>query len=407
MAWQAAQTNSTFESAAPTPERDHVTFPEAIALNSESDQTLRDAIEVKSSHYLGAVSLTNDRPSRILQAAHLAIADQSPFNLRNTDPKLSIKELNRATQKGGAPRVVAEVEQSSVPVPLPLPPRSNFDAAGQKLSLPAAIEASPAQPAAIDSYRATAESYRGAESYRPVDSHRASNPDMLSTVVAQTSSLQSFSPDQQSGDARLTVEGGHVKAAWGLSEEPSALRGALNSLLPTMGSSPKKASVSFEHGLSAAKVAPTADSNNLKAIKAGDALHTGRMGTSSARLKDSNRMQNCSSLPLFDAHSMKTKFQADNVTFSKSISPNGERTQVQTAPDFSSITEVWTPSSGGYLYKSVYRDELNRVRYEESVNEQGLRTIVQTGYCDKEDKKSPFVAYKMVIRPDGTRELLA
>jgi hypothetical protein len=55
----------------------------------------------------------------------------------------------------------------------------------------------------------------------------------------------------------------------------------------------------------------------------------------------------------------------------------------------------------------VYRDELNRIRFEESVDAQGAKTIVQTGYCDREDKKSPFVAYKMLVKPDGSRELLA
>lgn len=429
-AWQAAQSNSTFERATPSSERDAYTFPETIALNSESDQSLRQVVEVKSNQFLGPVSLTNDRPSRLLQAAHLSIADQSPFNLRNTDPRISIKDLNLPSQAVGAPPVVAEVNLS--PVSVPLPPRNAFDATKNPLPLP---ESAPAPKLAtgnfepyttgnFESYNTGAESYRGVSAYSPNGSYhksavQATQPisDSLPQPTAESLTVRlsvpappTFpSPESVAFKASSdvgAVDSGHIHAAWGLSEEPTALRGGLNKFLPGVGSAPKKASVSFEGGMLAAKATPT-DENVSKAIKAGDALHTGRMGTGAAKLREANRMQTCSSLPLFDTSSMRNKFQAANVTFSKSISPTGERTQVQTAPDFSSITEVWTPANdGSYVYKSVYRDELNRVRYEESVCAQGLRTIVQTGYCDKEDKKSPFVAYKMMIKPDGTRELL-
>ena len=80
MAWQTAQQNSSLERATLTPESEQYIFPDTKPLNSESAQADLPAVEVKSSQYLGSVSLTNDRPSKILQAAHLAIADQSPFN---------------------------------------------------------------------------------------------------------------------------------------------------------------------------------------------------------------------------------------------------------------------------------------------------------------------------------------
>lgn len=417
MAWQTTQANTTFERATPASERDSFPFSETIALNSESDQSLREAVEVKSTAYLGSVSLTNERSSRILQAAHLVIADQSPFNLRNTDPRLSIRDLIQPALIVQAPHAVAEASQGSVSIPFPS--RANHDAATRKAA-PATADASqpitgppPVQDAgayrATDNvyqagYQATTESYRGTDSYRPTESYsaRPASPSVPEIVAS------SFNAELPIADvAPVYANGTHVDAAWGVTNEPSTLRGALNNLWPGVGSAPRKASVSFDAGMPAAK-SIAGDTNNSKAMKAGDALHTGRMGSSSAKFKDANKMQMCSSLPLFDTHSMTTKFQAANVTFSKSIAPDGSRTQVQTAPDFSSMTEVWTPSaSGAYLYNSVYRDELNRVRYEESVNEQGLRTIVQTGYCDKEDKKSPFIAYKMVIKPDGSRELLA
>ncbi|HEY9682342.1 MAG TPA: hypothetical protein V6C86_12245 [Oculatellaceae cyanobacterium] len=412
MAWQTAQQNSTFERPTLNAERGEYILPETIALNSESGETASEDVEVKSSSYLGSVSLVNERPSKILRSAHLAIADQSPFNLRNTDPRLPLKELS--AQIESAPHVVAEVFSSSVPVPLP--PRSNFDASAIELPLPMPLAGAQKMPEAasvdlaVQDYRPVTESYRGpndtvlfAKNTTP-----AKEPEnLVQTPTVSTASLNFDAQPKTGIKSAADADTNHLNAAWGVPERPAGQRGALSSLLPGVGGASKKSAVGFEGALTAARTVP-GDNNNLKAIKAADALGTGRMGTNAAARRDANRMQTCSNLPLFDTNSMRVKMQAANVTFSKSISPDGERTQIQTAPDFSSITEVWTPSAnGGYAYKGVYRDELNRVRYEESICEQGLKTIVQTGYCDQEDKKSPFVAYKMVIKPDGSRELLA
>ena len=439
-AWQTVQTSTTsYERATPTNERELYTLPETIALNSQLDQSLREAVEVKSNPYLGPVALSNERTSRMLQAAHLAIADQSPFNLRNTDPKISIRDLNLKLNSGSAPRVVAEAVSSTLAVPIP--PRTTSDASGNLVPRPEDIKklsadsvSKPSVPslklasaaAATDFSYPREQSQRETQSYRGISHNYAEStqrdiqayvPTVPGNIFPQRQDAVAFdaapgasSPNPSgSVEADLSFDHSHIHAAWGLSEEPSLSKGTLNNLLPGVGAL-KKASLNFESGMPASNStqAASTDTNISKAIKAGDALHTGRMGNAAGRLKDNSRLQNSASLPLFDINSARTKFQADNVTFSKSISPNGERMQVQTAADFSSITEIWTPSSGGsYLYRSVYRDELNRVRYEESVCEQGLKTVVQTGYCDREEKKSPFVAYKMMIKPDGTRELLS
>jgi hypothetical protein len=416
MAWQTAQQNSTFERPTLNSERaEHTEYilPETIALNSESGETEAESVEVKSTPYLGSISLVNERPSKILRAAHLAIADQSPFNLRNTDPRLLVREL--VAQIDQAPHVVAE--EDSNPVPVPLPPRSNFDASA--IELPAPISLAAAQPPletaqvtepAIQDYRpVVTESYRGPNDtvLYAKNAPVVKGPEQIVSITLAADGPTAFDATPKPVmKLAADVDTNHVNAAWGLPDRPAGQRGALSNLLPGMGGASKKSAVSFEGALTAARTVP-GDNNNLKAIKAADALGTGRMGSNAAARRDANRMQTCSSLPLFDTNSMRVKMQAANVSFSKSISPDGSRTQIQTAPDFSSITEVWTPAAnGGYAYRSVFRDELNRVRYEESICEQGLKTVVQTGYCDQEDKKSPFVAYKMVIKPDGSRELL-
>jgi hypothetical protein len=438
-AWQTAQSNmTTFDRATPSAEREIYTLPETIALNSQSEQSLRDAGEVKSSPYLGSVALTNDRQSKLLQAAHLAIADQSPFKLRSADPKISTRNLSTSQDSGFAPQGLVEVSSSTVSAPLP--PRTTFDAFGKPFTRSADVSALPKDAAAAaanvahethslklaaitsDGERAHPEVVREVQSYRGASNNyiegstqRDIHPYVpASGVFPQRVEAPSFNaaPTGQSPDIAdsSSSHAGFLNAAWGVADVAAASpKGSLNSLFPNAGNSLKKASVSFDAGLPTAKTASNIvpDTGLSKVSKAGDVLNTGRIATPTVRLKDSGRVQDCASLPLFDTTSMRNKFQADNVTFSKSISPNGERMQVQTAPDFSSLTEVWSPSANGaYLYKSVYRDELNRVRFEESVDAQGSKTILQTGYCDREDKKSPFVAYKMLVKPDGSRELL-
>jgi hypothetical protein len=435
-AWLTAQSNMTsFDRATPVAEREVYTLPETIALNSQSEQSLRDAGEVKSSPYLGSVALTNDRQSKLLQAAHLAIADQSPFKLRSAESKTSTQILSTSHDSGLAPQGLQEVSSSTVSVPLP--PRTTYDAYGKpftrsgdvaipgNLALNVAQETHTIKLAAIssDGERAYSEpvqsyqSYRGsANNYVEGSTQRDIHPYTpgASSIFPQSVEPTSFSaaPTGQSPDIDANdSHAGFLNAAWGISDTAVASpKSSLNSLFPNAANSLKKASVSFDAGLPTAK--PTSnivlETGLSKANTTGDALNAGRITSQTARIKDAGRIQDCANLPIFDMSSTRSKFQADNVTFSKSISPSGERMQVQTAPDFSSLTEVWTPTtSGAYLYKSVYRDELNRVRFEESVDAQGAKTILQTGYCDREDKKSPFVAYKMLVKPDGSRELLA
>ena len=435
-AWQTAQSNmTTFDRATPAGEREVYTLPETIALNSQSEQSLRDAGEVKSSPYLGSVALTNDRQSKLLQAAHLAIADQSPFKLRSAESRTSTQNLSTSHDSGLAPQGQQEVSSSTVSVPLP--PRTTYDAYGKPftrsgdVAMPGNLAAGVAQEthtiklAAIssDGERAYSEAVQSYQSYRGSSNNYIEGPTQrdiqpyvptASSIFPQRTEPASFSaaPTGQSPDIYATdSHAGFLNAAWGISDEVAATpKGSLNSLFPNAANSLKKASVTFDAGLPSAKVAANIvpDTGLSKANTTGDALNAGRITGQTARIRDAARIQDCASLPIFDIASARTKFQADNVNFSKSISPNGERMQVQTAPDFSSLTEVWTPTtSGAYLYKSVYRDELNRVRFEESVDAQGSKTILQTGYCDREDKKSPFVAYKMLVRPDGGRELLA
>jgi hypothetical protein len=437
-AWQTAQSNmTTFDRATPSAEREVYTLPETIALNSQSEQSLRDAGEVKSSPYLGSVALTNDRQSKLLQAAHLAIADQSPFKLRSAEPKTSTQSLSTSHDSGLAPQGQLEVSLGTVSVPLP--PRTTYDAYGKPftrsgdVAMPGDAAANVAQEthaiklASISSdgeraYSEPVQSYQSYQSYRGTSNNYVEGSTQrdiqpyvsASSIFPQRVEPVSFdaAPTGQSPDIEAnSSHAGFLNAAWGLSDTISASpKGSLNSLFPNAANSLKKASVSFDAGLPTAK--PTAnivpDTGLSKVTRAGDALNAGRITTQTAKIRDAARIQDCASLPIFDMTSTRTKFQADNVNFSKSISPSGERMQVQTAPDFSSLTEVWTPTtSGAYLYKSVYRDELNRIRFEESVDAQGAKTVVQTGYCDREDKKSPFVAYKMLVRPDGSRELLA
>jgi hypothetical protein len=411
-AWQAKQANmTTYDRATPSAEREIYTLPETIALNSQSEQSLRDAVEVKSSPYLGSVALTNDRQSKLLQSAHLAIADQSPFKLRSSEPKVSIQSLSTSQEFGSSSQGLVEVSSSTVSVPLP--PRTTYDAYGKPFSgqaegtvtsgdvVAANVTANVAGSVAQETHglKLAAISADGERAHASFNAAPVGqSPDLVDTNFSQA---------------------GFLNAAWGLSETNSgsgpgsgsvSAKHSLNSLFPNAGNSLKKASVSFDAGLPTAKPAANLVTDNglSKISRAGDALNTGRITTQNMRVRDFARIQDCEQLPLFDITSARNKFLADNVDFSKSISPSGERTQVQTAPDFSSLTEVWTPTtSGAYLYKSVYRDELNRVRFEESVDAQGQKTVIQTGYCDKEEKKSPFVAYKMMVKPDGSRQLLA
>jgi hypothetical protein len=435
-AWQTAQSNmTTFDRATPGGEREVYTLPETIALNSQSEQSLRDAGEVKSSPYLGSVALTNDRKSKLLQAAHLAIADQSPFKLRSAESRTSTQSLSTSHDSGLAPKGQQEVSSSTVSVPLP--PRTTYDAYGKPftrtgdVAMPGNLAAGVAQEthaiklAAIssDGERAYSDAVPSYQSYRGSSNNYIEGPTQrdiqpyvpASSIFPQKVEPASFSvaPTGQSPDIDASAndsQAGFLNAAWGISDTVAATpKSSLNSLFPNAANSLKKASVTFDAGLPSAKATANIvpDTGLSKANTTGDALNAGRITGQTARIKDASRIQDCASLPIFDITSARAKFQADNVSFSKSISPSGERMQVQTAPDFSSLTEVWTPTtSGAYLYKSVYRDELNRVRFEESVDAHGLKTILQTGYCDREDKKSPFVAYKMMVRPDGSRELL-
>jgi hypothetical protein len=434
-AWQTAQSNmTTFDRATPSAEREVYALPETIALNSQSEQSLRDAGEVKSSPYLGSVALTNDRQSKLLQAAHLAIADQSPFKLRSAESRTSTQNLSTSHDSGLAPKGQQEVSSSTVSVPLP--PRTTYDAYGKPftrsgdVATPGNLAASVAQEthaiklAAIssDGERAYSEGIQSYQSYRGSSNNyiegstqRDIQPYVptAASIFPQRVESASFSaaPTSHSPDVDANDSHGFLNAAWGIGDSVATTpKSSLNSLFPNAANSLKKASVTFDAGLPSAKVTTNIvpDTGLSKANTTGDALNAGRITGQTARIKDAGRIQDCASLQIFDIASARAKFQADNVNFSKSISPNGERMQVQTAPDFSSLTEVWTPTtSGAYLYKSVYRDELNRVRFEESVDAQGSKTILQTGYCDREDKKSPFVAYKMLVRPDGSRELMA
>jgi hypothetical protein len=216
---------------------------------------------------------------------------------------------------------------------------------------------------------------------------------------------QAIFPGKQT--VRLKKEAAKIPANETVDAEDLAASAQVREPANNLLISKQRTAVSFDAGKTSAKVS-YAESTTSRAYKAGDALQIGRMGNSPPRNAEISNTQNYSSLAVIDTNSMRSKFQAANIEFSKSISPDGQRTQIKTAPDFSSLTEIWTPTRGGaYIYNSVYRDELNRVRYEESVTENGLRTIVQTGYCDSEDKKSPFVAYKVKIKPDGSREVLA
>ncbi|MDR3613559.1 MAG: hypothetical protein P4L53_08330 [Candidatus Obscuribacterales bacterium] len=97
------------------------------------------------------------------------------------------------------------------------------------------------------------------------------------------------------------------------------------------------------------------------------------------------------------------KFKGDGVAFVKTIDPSGLRIQVQTAKDFSTLTETWMPGENGkYFYNMELQDHLKRKVHEESVNLMGARTVVQTIY----DSNSPNVVHKVMTKPDGTVQLL-
>ncbi|HEY9760222.1 MAG TPA: hypothetical protein V6C97_34010, partial [Oculatellaceae cyanobacterium] len=270
MAWQTAQQNSTFERPTLNAERGEYILPETIALNSESGETASEDVEVKSSSYLGSVSLVNERPSKILRSAHLAIANQSPFNLRNTDPRLPLKELSAHIEP--APQVVAEVVSSSVPVPLP--PRSSFDASAIELPLPMPLtaaqkrpEAAPPVELAVQDYRPVTESYRGPNDTVLFAKNTTPAKEPENLVQASTLSTASLTFDAQPKTgikAAADADTNHLSAAWGLPERPAGQRGALSSLLPGVGGASKKSAVGFEGALTAARTVP-GDNNNLKA----------------------------------------------------------------------------------------------------------------------------------------------
>ena len=93
------------------------------------------------------------------------------------------------------------------------------------------------------------------------------------------------------------------------------------------------------------------------------------------------------------------KFKGDGVAFVKTIDPSGLRIQVQTAKDFSTLTETWMPGENGkYFYNMELQDHLKRKVHEESVNLTGARTVVQTIY----DSSSANVVHKVMTKPDGT-----
>ena len=93
------------------------------------------------------------------------------------------------------------------------------------------------------------------------------------------------------------------------------------------------------------------------------------------------------------------KFKGDGVAFVKTIDPSGLRIQVQTAKDFSTLTETWMPGENGkYFYNMELQDHLKRKVHEESVNLMGARTVVQTIY----DSNSANVVHKVMTKPDGT-----
>jgi hypothetical protein len=97
------------------------------------------------------------------------------------------------------------------------------------------------------------------------------------------------------------------------------------------------------------------------------------------------------------------KFKGDGVAFVKTIDPSGLRIQVQTAKDFSTLTETWMPGENGkYFYNMELQDHLKRKVHEESVNLMGARTVVQTIY----DSNSANVVHKVMTKPDGTVQFL-
>lgn len=97
------------------------------------------------------------------------------------------------------------------------------------------------------------------------------------------------------------------------------------------------------------------------------------------------------------------KFKGDGVAFVKTIDPSGLRIQVQTAKDFSTLTETWMPGENGkYFYNMELQDHLKRKVHEESVNLTGARTVVQTIY----DSNSANVVHKVMTKPDGTVQFI-
>ena len=100
-----------------------------------------------------------------------------------------------------------------------------------------------------------------------------------------------------------------------------------------------------------------------------------------------------------DIKSELQKFKGDGVAFVKTIDPSGLRIQVQTAKDFSTLTETWMPGENGkYFYNMELQDHLKRKVHEESVNLMGARTVVQTIY----DSNSKVALHKVMTKPDGS-----
>lgn len=381
MAWQAANTDSSIIDQS----SGHMGASESVVdLTSASAQNPVDQLgAVRSAAFYGGESVHNSLKLKHLARFALEIQNQSPFSLTREELRpdrelpLPASQHRSDLTEPGAPPVVPSLDGDS-----------NFSA---HLAAPksgdAGKEIAYAAWGVTDAYLAT-------ETRGP---SLAAVTAGLNRMIVGASEDARRSPATETLLARTAKTGDVLQQATltktGDVLQPAKTGDVLQSATPTK-------TAEWQQPTKAARVADVLQQQRV-ALQLSRPAEVQRAQPAALLVADLPAAQ----LPVFDVESGRRRFQEPDVSFSKSISPSGERQHTLMAPDFSSMTEIWTPGANGlFSYKEVHRDSLNRVLCELSVDETGKHEMIQTAYQDSDGKRSPFIAYKVRIMPDGRQQ---